>query len=81
MKYLSRFIPFLRPYLMTMVGAGILVMGVAACNLLLIRLGGTLWDLITVQRDLAQLTSMVWVFSTEPVCPHEPSGQTKMPSP
>jgi subfamily B ATP-binding cassette protein MsbA len=43
-------------------GAGLLVMGVAACNLLLIRLGGTLWDLITVQRDLPQLTNMVWVF-------------------
>jgi subfamily B ATP-binding cassette protein MsbA len=62
MKYLSRFIPFLRPYLMTMGGAGVLVMGVAACNLFLIRLGGSLWDLITVQRDLPQLTSMVWVF-------------------
>ncbi|MEO6202974.1 MAG: ABC transporter ATP-binding protein [Nitrospirales bacterium] len=62
MNYLSRFIPFLRPYLMTMAGAGVLVMGAAACNLLLIRLGGSLWDLITVQRDLPKLTSMVWVF-------------------
>lgn len=62
MKYLSRFLPFLRPYLMTMGAAGILVMGVAACNLLLIRLGGTLWDLITVQRDLPQLTKMAGVF-------------------
>jgi subfamily B ATP-binding cassette protein MsbA len=43
-------------------GAGLLVMGVAVCNLLLIRLGGSLWDLITVQRDLPELTRMVWVF-------------------
>ena len=26
-------------------------------------------------------TSIVWVFSTVPVCPHDPSGQTTMPSP
>ena len=62
MKYLSRFLPFLRPYMLTMGGAGILVMGVAVCNLLLIRLGGSLWDLITVQRNLPELTRMVWVF-------------------
>ncbi len=37
-------------------------MGVAVCNLALIRLGGSLWDLITVQQDLAQLTTMAWVF-------------------
>jgi len=37
-------------------------MGVAVCNLALIRLGGSLWDLITVQQDLAQLTMMAWVF-------------------
>jgi subfamily B ATP-binding cassette protein MsbA len=42
--------------------AGVLVMGVAVCNLALIRLGGSLWDLITVQQDLAQLTTMAWVF-------------------
>lgn len=62
MTYLSRFVPFLKPYLLTMVGAGLLVMGVAACNLILIRLGGSLWDLITVQQDLPRLTDMVWVF-------------------
>ncbi len=37
-------------------------MGVAACNLILIRLAGSLWDLITVQKDLQQLTTMVWMF-------------------
>jgi len=42
--------------------AGVAVMGVAACNLILIRLAGSLWDLITVQQDLQQLTTLVWVF-------------------
>jgi len=42
--------------------AGVAVMGVAACNLVLIRLAGSLWDLITVQQDLQQLTTLVWVF-------------------
>jgi subfamily B ATP-binding cassette protein MsbA len=45
-----------------MVCAGVAVMGVAACNLILIRLAGSLWDLITVQQDLQQLTSIVWMF-------------------
>ncbi len=62
MNILSRFLPFLRPHLMTMAAAGVLVMGVAACNLLLIRLAGSLWDLITIQQDLPGLTNMVWVF-------------------
>ena len=62
MSYLSRFFPFLRPYVARMSVAGLLVMGAAVCNLFLIRLGGSLWDLITVQRDLPQLTIMVWVF-------------------
>jgi subfamily B ATP-binding cassette protein MsbA len=42
--------------------AGGAVMGVAACNLILIRMAGSLWDLITVQKDLQQLTTMVWMF-------------------
>ncbi len=42
--------------------AGVAVMGVAACNLVLIRLAGSLWDLITVQQDLQQLTAIVWMF-------------------
>ena len=62
MSNFSRFTPFLRPHLVTMACAGVLVMGVAVCNLALIRLGGSLWDLITVQQDLAQLTTMAWVF-------------------
>jgi len=62
MNYLSRFFPFLKPYLFGMIGGGLLIMTIAACNLILIRLGGSLWDLITVQQDLPQLTNMVWVF-------------------
>ena len=37
-------------------------MGVAALNLVLIRYAGTLWDLITVKGNLAQLTHAVWIF-------------------
>jgi subfamily B ATP-binding cassette protein MsbA len=48
--------------MLTMACAGVAVMGVAACNLVLIRLAGSLWDLITVQQDLQQLTTLVWVF-------------------
>ncbi|GJL62475.1 MAG: ABC transporter ATP-binding protein [Nitrospirales bacterium] len=42
--------------------SAILVMGVAALNLLLIRYAGNVWDLITVQRDLPQLTTTIWMF-------------------
>ncbi|MCZ6799947.1 MAG: ABC transporter ATP-binding protein [Nitrospirae bacterium] len=62
MNQWSRFLPFLRPQMLRMVCSGVAVMGVAACNLVLIRLAGSLWDLITVQQDLQQLTRMVWVF-------------------
>jgi subfamily B ATP-binding cassette protein MsbA len=48
--------------MLMMACAGVAVMGVAACNLILIRLAGSLWDLITVQKDLQQLTSIVWMF-------------------
>jgi len=58
----SRFFPFLRPHLSQMVVSGLLVMVVAALNLVLIRFAGTLWDLITVQQDLAQLTQAMWIF-------------------
>ena len=62
MATFSRFFPFLRPYLIQMVFSALLVMGVAALNLILIRFAGNLWDLITVQKDLTQLTAAVWVF-------------------
>jgi ATP-binding cassette, subfamily B, bacterial MsbA len=62
MNQWSRFLPFVRPQILMMACAGMAVMGVAACNLILIRLAGSLWDLITVQQDLQQLTSLVWMF-------------------
>jgi subfamily B ATP-binding cassette protein MsbA len=45
-----------------MVGAAILVVGVAVLNLTLIRLAGTLWDQITVQRNVGRMTSTLTVF-------------------
>ena len=62
MKQWSRFLPFVRPQIMIMACAAVAVMGVAACNLILIRLAGSLWDLITVQKNLQELTAMVWMF-------------------
>jgi len=37
-------------------------MGVAAINLALLRLAGTLWDVITVQHDQSRMTDMITVF-------------------
>ena len=62
MNQWSRFLPFIRPQMGIMACAGVAIMGVAACNLVLIRLAGSLWDVITVQQDLQQLTTMVWMF-------------------
>jgi subfamily B ATP-binding cassette protein MsbA len=45
-----------------MVLAGLLVMGVAAINLALLRLAGSLWDIITVQHDQSRMTDMITVF-------------------
>ena len=59
---LSRFLPFLRSYIPQMVVASLLVMGVATLNLVLIRVAGTIWDVITVQQDLQRLTSTMWLF-------------------
>jgi ATP-binding cassette, subfamily B, bacterial MsbA len=42
--------------------AGLLVMGVAAINLALLRLAGTLWDIITVQHDQSRMTDMITGF-------------------
>ncbi len=61
MSTFSRFLPFLKPYLSRMVLAGVLVMGVAAVNLTLLRLAGTLWDIITVQRDQPKMTDMILI--------------------
>jgi ATP-binding cassette, subfamily B, bacterial MsbA len=62
MSTFSRFLPFLKPYLPRMVLAGLLVMGVAAINLALLRLAGNLWDIITVQHDESRMTDMITVF-------------------
>ena len=62
MSQFSRLFPFLRPYLFQMVVAGVLIMGVAALNLTLLRLGGILWDLITVQRDVELMTHTILLF-------------------
>ncbi len=62
MMTFTRFLPFVRPYLTRMILAGILVMGVAAINLVLLRLAGTLWDVITVQHDLGRMTELIALF-------------------
>jgi subfamily B ATP-binding cassette protein MsbA len=62
MSTFSRFLPFLKPYLSRMVLAGLLVMGVAGINLALLRLAGTLWDVITVQHDQSRMTDLITVF-------------------
>jgi ATP-binding cassette, subfamily B, bacterial MsbA len=62
MSTFSRFLPFLKPYLPRMVLAGLLVMGVAAINLALLRLAGNLWDIITVQHDQSRMTDMITIF-------------------
>ncbi|HEY5626803.1 MAG TPA: ABC transporter ATP-binding protein [Nitrospira sp.] len=42
--------------------AGLLVMAVAAINLALLRLAGTLWDVITVQHDANRMTELIALF-------------------
>lgn len=62
MSTFKRFLPFLKPYLPRMLFAGLLVMGVAAVNLALLRLAGTLWDVITVHHDAARMTELIALF-------------------
>ncbi len=62
MSHFSRLSPFLRPYVSHMAIAGVLIMGVAGLNLTLLKLGGTLWDLITVQRDVERMTQTILLF-------------------
>jgi subfamily B ATP-binding cassette protein MsbA len=57
-----RLLPLVKPYLPRMLAAGVLVMVVAAVNLALLRLAGNLWDVITVQRDAAQMTRLLGFF-------------------
>ncbi|MBI3355542.1 MAG: ABC transporter ATP-binding protein [Nitrospirae bacterium] len=62
MLIFKRFQPFIQPYLARMGLAGLLVMGVAAINLALLRLAGTLWDVITVQHDGSLMTELIGLF-------------------
>jgi ATP-binding cassette, subfamily B, bacterial MsbA len=62
MSTFKRFLPFLKPYLSRMMFAGLLVMGVAAINLALLRLAGNLWDVITVQHDAGRMTELIGLF-------------------
>ncbi|GMV48510.1 MAG: ABC transporter ATP-binding protein/permease [Nitrospira sp.] len=62
MSSFKRFLPFLKPYFPRMIAAAIMVMAVAAVNLALLRLAGSLWDVITVQRDEAHMTQMILLF-------------------
>jgi len=62
MLIFKRFLPFIQPYLVRMMLAGLLVMGVAAINLALLRLAGALWDVITVQHDGARMTELIGLF-------------------
>lgn len=62
MSTFKRFLPFLKPYFSRMLGAGLLVMVVAAINLALLRLAGNLWDVITVQRDAERMTELIALF-------------------
>ena len=55
----NRFYPFLKPYVPRMMAAAVMVMAVAAVNLALLRLGGTLWDVITVQHDADRMAQMI----------------------
>jgi ATP-binding cassette, subfamily B, bacterial MsbA len=62
MSTFARFRPFLKPYLPSMLLAGLLVMAVAAINLALLRLAGLLWDVITVQHDAGRMNEFIAVF-------------------
>jgi subfamily B ATP-binding cassette protein MsbA len=62
MLIFNRFLPFVQPYMARMIMAGMLVMGVAAINLALLRLAGTLWDVITVQHDGSRMTELIGLF-------------------
>lgn len=62
MLIFKQFLPYVRPYLGRLILAGLLVSGVAAVNLALVRLAGTLWDIVTVQHDAEQMTRSIGLF-------------------
>ena len=62
MVIFKRFLPFVRPYVPRLLLASLLVTGVALINLTLVRLAGTLWDVITVQHDADKMTGSIGLF-------------------
>jgi len=62
MVIFKRFLPFVRPYVPRLLLAGLLVTGVALINLTLVKLAGTLWDVITVQHDADKMTRSIGLF-------------------
>ncbi|MFO0698526.1 MAG: hypothetical protein U0236_04805 [Nitrospira sp.] len=62
MVIFKRFLPFVRPHMPRLLLAGLLVAGVALINLTLVRLAGTLWDIITVQHDADKMTRSIGLF-------------------
>lgn len=62
MLIFKRFLPYVRPYSARLILAGLLVSGVAFINLALVRLAGTLWDIVTVQHDADRMTRSIGLF-------------------
>jgi subfamily B ATP-binding cassette protein MsbA len=62
MLIFKRFLPYVRPYSVRLILAGLLVSGVALINLALVRLAGTLWDIVTVQHDADRMTGSIGLF-------------------
>lgn len=62
MNYYRRFVPFLRPYFPRMAAATVCVALVAILNLVLLRVVGRLWDVITVDHDKAGMMQLLVVF-------------------
>ncbi len=62
MLIFKRFLPYVRPYSARLMLAGLLVSGVALINLALVRLAGTLWDIVTVQHDADGMTRSIGLF-------------------
>ncbi len=62
MTYYRRFLPFLRPYIPRMAMAALCIAIVALLNLVMLRVVGRLWDVITVQHDYAGMMQLLAVF-------------------
>lgn len=62
MTYYRRFLPFLRPYFPRMAMAALCIAVVALLNLVMLRVVGRLWDVITVQHDYAGMMQLLFVF-------------------